>query len=164
MDIIIRKAEASDAEQVWQLMKELADFEEYADSFAITPEIVVESGFGASPLFYCMVAESPAQQCIAGIAVYYFIPYTARNRKALYLKELFVAGPFRGAQTGRKLMAALVQEARTHDCYQIKWTVAAWNKKGMEFYEKLGAEQNTQWLNYELNEERFDAVSQTPAP
>jgi len=57
-NIIIRKAIESDSEKVWVLMEQLAIFEEYSDSFAITPEIVKESGFRKNPPdFYCLVAE-----------------------------------------------------------------------------------------------------------
>lgn len=45
MNIILRKAEEKDSGKIWTLMKELAVFEKYIDSFAITPEIVKESGF-----------------------------------------------------------------------------------------------------------------------
>jgi len=76
MAIIIRKATEGDSDKVWRLMKELAIFERYIDSFAITPEIVRESGFQKkSPDFYCIVAEDKDQ--IAGMLVYYFLPYTA---------------------------------------------------------------------------------------
>ena len=57
MNITIRKAEEKDSEKVWHLMKELAVFEKYIDSFAITPEIVRNSGFKKNPPdFYCLVA------------------------------------------------------------------------------------------------------------
>lgn len=49
MNIIIRKAIESDSEGVWKLMKALAIFEKYIDTFAITPEIVRESGFKKNP-------------------------------------------------------------------------------------------------------------------
>lgn len=39
MDIIIRKATEKDSHKIWVLMKELAVFEKYIDSFAITPEV-----------------------------------------------------------------------------------------------------------------------------
>lgn len=48
-------------------------------------------------------------------------------------------------------MEALRYEAKQNNCGQIKWTVAPWNKAGMKFYERLGAKQNTEWINYELN-------------
>lgn len=150
MSITIRKAERQDCHKMWRLMKELAVFEHYIDSFAITPEVVEESGFNKNPPdFYCLVATDNEQ--IVGIAVYYFLPYTAQNRPAIYLKELYIDEHYRGQQIGEKLMLALRKEAQKHHCLQIKWTVAPWNERGKHFYEKLGAKQNNEWLNYEWN-------------
>lgn len=147
-NIIIRKAIESDSEKVWVLMEQLAIFEEYIDSFVITPEIVKESGFRKNPPdFYCLVAEDEGK--IAGMLVYYFLPYTAQNRPAIYMKELYVDENYRGQKIGEQLMNALKIEAEKNNCSQIKWTVAPWNKAGQKFYERLGAEENNDWLNYE---------------
>lgn len=150
MSIKIRKAQESDSERIWILMKELAVFEKYIDSFAITPDIVRESGFRKNPPdFYCLVADD--NETIAGILVYYFLPYTAQNRPAIYMKELFVDENYRGQKVGEQLMNALRNEATLHHCGQIKWTVAPWNEAGLRFYERLGAHENKDWLNYEWN-------------
>jgi len=150
MNITIRKAEEKDSEKLWHLMKELAVFEKYINSFAITSEIVRNSGFQKNPPdFYCIVAEDNDK--IVGMLVYYFLPYTAQNRPAIYLKELFVDANYRGQQIGEKLMNALRKEAEINNCKQIKWTVAPWNEQGKMFYEKLGANENKDWLNYEWN-------------
>jgi len=119
------------------------------DSFAITPEIVRESGFRKNPQdFYCIVAEDNDK--IVGMLVYYFLPYTAGNRPAIYMKELYVDEKYRGQKIGEQLMAALKMEAQLNNCDQIKWTVAPWNEAGIKFYERLGAKENRDWLNYEL--------------
>lgn len=150
MDIIIRKATEKDSHKIWFLMKELAVFEKYIDSFAITPEVVKNSGFRKSPPdFHCIVAEDNDK--IVGILVYYFLPYTAQNKPAIYMKELYVDENYRGRKIGERLMNALWDEALVHNCEQIKWTVAPWNKAGQKFYERLGANQNNEWLNYEWN-------------
>ena len=83
--------------------------------------------------------------------VYYFLPYTAQNRPAIYMKELYVDENYRGQKIGEQLMNALKTEAEQNNCSQIKWTVAPWNKVGVKFYERLGARENTEWLNYEWN-------------
>lgn len=150
MDIIIRKATEKDSHKIWVLMKELAVFEKYIDSFVITPEVVKNSGFRKSPPdFHCIVAEDNDK--IVGILVYYFLPYTAQNKPAIYMKELYVDENYRGRKIGERLMNALWDEALVHNCEQIKWTVAPWNKAGQKFYERLGANQNNEWLNYEWN-------------
>ena len=150
MSIIIRKAVENDSDKLWTLMKELAIFEKYIESFAITPDIVRESGFRKNPPdFYCLVAEDGDN--IAGILVYYFLPYTAQNRPAIYMKELYVDANYRGQKIGEQLMNALRIEAELHNCQTIKWTVAPWNEAGIRFYERLGAKENRDWLNFEWN-------------
>ncbi|MFL1010948.1 GNAT family N-acetyltransferase [Flavisericum labens] len=151
-EIIIRKAVEADSAKVWVLMKELAVYEKYIDSFAITPEVVKNSGFRENPPdFHCIVAEDDDE--IVGILVYYFLPYTAQSRPAIYMKELYVEENYRGRKIGEKLMFALKQEAKKNNCGQIKWTVAPWNKSGQKFYERLGAKENNDWLSYEWNTE-----------
>lgn len=148
MAISIRKAIESDSGKIWTLMKELAVFEKYIDSFAITPGIVRESGFRKNPPdFYCIVAEDGDK--IAGMLVYYFLPYTAQNRPAIYMKELYVDENYRGQKIGEQLMNALRAEAERKNCRQIKWTVAPWNEAGVKFYKRLGAKENRDWLNFE---------------
>lgn len=148
MNITIRKAEENDSDKIWHLMKALAVYEKYIDSFAITPEIVKKSGFQKNPPdFYCIIAEDTDK--IVGILVYYFLPYTAQNRPSIYMKELYIDTNYRGNKIGEKLMNALKIEAEQNNCSQIKWTVAPWNKAGQKFYERLGATENNEWLNYE---------------
>lgn len=150
MNITVRKAEEKDSQKIWVLMKELAVFEKYIDSFSITTEIVRESGFRRNPPdFYCIVAEDKDKDKIAGMLVYYLLPYTAQNSPAIYMKELYVDEDYRGQKIGEKLMNSLRDEAILYNCGQIKWTVAPWNEGGIKFYERLGAKENRDWLNYE---------------
>lgn len=147
-EIKIRKAVETDSEKLWVLMKELAVFEKYIDVFAITPDIVKECGFRKKPAdFYSFVADDNGQ--ITGMLVYYFLPYTAVNQPSIYLKELYVDPAYRGQKIGEGLMNALHAEAKLNNCAQIKWTVAPWNEGGKKFYERLGAAENKDWLNYE---------------
>jgi GNAT superfamily N-acetyltransferase len=76
----------------------------------------------------------------------------------MYIKELFVDEKFRGLKIGELLMKAVSAEAKDLNCFSIKWTVAPWNEDGMRFYERLGAKQNTEWINYELSEEDFSTL------
>lgn len=146
----IRPAVAADSEALWPLMRDLAVFEHYIDSFAITPDIVRHCGFEKNPPdFQCLVAE--ADGGLVGMLVYYLLPYTAQNRPVLYMKELYVAEEARGAGVGEALMQTLAEAARRYGCAQIKWTVAPWNTAGQRFYQRLGAVENRDWLNYEWN-------------
>jgi GNAT superfamily N-acetyltransferase len=150
MHMHIRNAREADSDELWVLMRDLAIFEKYIDSFAITPEVVRESGFRKDPPdFRCIVAEEDGK--IVGMLVYYLLPYTAQNRPAIYMKELFVSEGHRGHGVGQQLMDALRAAAKEHGCAQIKWTVAPWNRDGVRFYERLGAKENTDWLSFDWN-------------
>ncbi len=55
----IRKAVEADVCNLLPLMRELAEFEKYANDFAVTEEVLREQGFRRSPPdFYCLIAES----------------------------------------------------------------------------------------------------------
>jgi ribosomal protein S18 acetylase RimI-like enzyme len=154
MDTIIRPLEENDIHQAWQLMRDLAVFEKYIDVFAITPEIVLEKGLKKSPPdFYCLVAEQT--QTIVGVLVYYFLPYTAKNKSAIYMKELIVKEGQRGQQIGEKLMNQLKAIAKENDCSYIQWDVVPWNKDGMRFYERQGAKESKTYITYTLSSNQF---------
>ena len=150
----IRKAIEADIPQLLPLMRELAEFERYADAFAITEEILREQGFRRSPPdFYCLVAEENAT--LNGILVYYFVAFTYRAKPNLIIKELYVAGSHRSKGVGNLLMKAVAREAERADCGMIKWWVAKWNERGIEFYERLGAKIDPDWHEFQMSEEAF---------
>lgn len=88
--MLIREAKETDIPNLLVLMKELARFERYIDTFAVTEENLLEQGFRRSPPdFYCFVAEEAGE--LTGMVVYYFILFTAVAKPTLFIKELFVA-------------------------------------------------------------------------
>jgi GNAT superfamily N-acetyltransferase len=150
----IRKATEADIPQLLPLMRELAEFEKYVDAFAITEEILREQGFRRSPPdFYCLVAEENGT--LAGILVYYFVTFTYRATPNLIVKELYVAESHRSKGVGNLLMKAVAQEAERTGCGMIKWWVAKWNKRGIEFYQRLGARIDSDWHEFQMSEEAF---------
>ncbi len=154
MPTTIRALKEKDVQQAWQLMRDLAVFEKYIDVFAITPEIVLEKGLKKSPPdFYCLVADNG--ESIIGILVYYFLPYTAKNTTAIYMKELIVKEGFRGHKIGEQLMDALKTIAKENKCSNISWGVVPWNKDGMRFYERLGGAEEKNMLTYNLSADKF---------
>ena len=152
--MLIRKAVEADVSKLLVLMRELARFEEYIDAFAITAETLVEQGFRrAPPDFQCFVAEEDGE--LLGMLVYYFIPFTYRAKPNVIVKELYVSETARGRGIGRSLMRAVANEAVKGGSGAIKWYVANWNSSGIDFYERLGAKANRDWLEFEMSEELF---------
>jgi len=154
MTLKIRKAVESDIPELLPLMRELAEFEKYSSDFAITEKVLREQGFRRSPPeFHCLIAEKGSS--LIGFLVYYFVPFTYRARPNLIIKELYIADRYRSRGIGRQLMKAVAREARQADCGVIKWWVARWNKRGMEFYKRLGATMDSEWHEFQLSERVF---------
>ena len=147
----IRKAVESDIPSLLPLMRELAEFEKYSNDFAISEEVLREQGFRRSPPdFHCLIAEEGSR--LIGFLVYYLVPFTYRAKPNLIVKELYIADLHRSRGIGRQLMKAVAVEAQQADCGVIKWWVARWNERGMEFYKRLGATIDTGWREFQLSE------------
>jgi GNAT superfamily N-acetyltransferase len=150
----IRKAVESDIPRLLPLMRELAEFEKYSKDFAITEEVLREQGFRRSPAdFHCLIAEEDCT--LVGFLVYYLVPFTYRAKPNLIIKELYIADRHRSRGTGRQLMKAVAREAQQAGCGMIKWWVAKWNERGMEFYKRLGAIIDSEWHEFQLPERAF---------
>jgi GNAT superfamily N-acetyltransferase len=147
----IRKAVEADISNLLPLMRELAEFEKYAEDFAVTEAVLRKQGFRHSPPdFHCLVAEEGSE--LVGFVVYYFVPFTYRAKPNLIIKELYVAGQRRSRGIGRLLMEAVAKEAARTGCGMIKWWVAKWNKRGIEFYKRFGAKIDSDWHEFQLSE------------
>ena len=135
-------------------MRELAIFEKYDTTFAVTGEILREQGFYRSPPdFRCLVAEEDGQ--LIGMLVYYFVPFTYRVKPDLIIKELYVAESYRSQGVGELLMKAVAAEAVRGTCGKIKWWVAKWNTRSIQFYERLGGKIDDDWHEFQMSEETF---------
>jgi GNAT superfamily N-acetyltransferase len=139
-------------------MRELAHFEKYADDFAINEELLREQGFRRSPPdFHCLVAQENGM--LIGCLVYYFVPFTYRAKPTLIIKELYVADPHRSKGVGRLLMKAVACEAEKADCGLMKWYVAKWNKRSIQFYERLGGRIDPDWYEFQMSQDTFRALA-----
>ena len=150
----IRKAVESDISNLLPLMRELAEFENYGTDFAVTEDLLREQGFRRSPPdFYCLIAEERGE--LVGFLVYYFVPFTYRAKPNLIIKELYIADGYRSRGVGKLLMKAVAKEAEQGGCGMIKWYVAKWNDRGIQFYERLGATIDPNWHEFQMSEKVF---------
>jgi GNAT superfamily N-acetyltransferase len=160
--MVVRKAVEWDVPKLLPLMRELAEFERYGKDFLITEEILREQGFRRLPPdFYCLVAEESGQ--LVGFLVYYFVPFTYRAMPNVIIKELYVAKGHRSKRVGERLMRAIAKEAVRTNCGMIKWWVAKWNKRGIRFYERLGAKIDIDWLEFQMPEPTFRSLAASSA-
>jgi ribosomal protein S18 acetylase RimI-like enzyme len=162
--IHIRRAVEGDISSLLDLMRGLAQFEAYAADFAVDESTLRAQGFTRQPPdFYALVAEAPSVlPGLAGMLVYYIIPFTFRARPTLYIKELYVADAVRRLGVGEALMRAAAAAALEHDCATIEWQVAEWNTSAQKFYERLGAQAAREWVKFALSESALRALAAEP--
>jgi GNAT superfamily N-acetyltransferase len=159
----IRLAVEADIPALLPLMRGLAEFEHYADSFAVTESVLRERGFRHSPPdFHALVADGV--DGLAGMLVFYIVPFTAEAVPSLFIKELFVAAPSRGQGIGEALMRAASREAVARGCGRVRWQVADWNDGGKRFYERLGSRADPVWVNYALSADDVRALADDGVP
>jgi ribosomal protein S18 acetylase RimI-like enzyme len=162
--IHVRRAVEGDVSSLLDLMRGLAQFEAYATDFAVDESTLRTQGFTRQPPdFYALVAEAPGVlPGLAGMLVYYLIPFTFRARPTLYIKELYVADDARGLGVGEALMRSAAAAALEHDCATIEWLVAEWNTSAQKFYERLGAQPAREWVKFALSESALRALAGKP--
>ena len=133
MKLKIRKGSVPDFPQIFQLINAFALQQGTPGKVTITLEEMI----GARALFNCLVAEAETGE-VVGFASFYFAYYSWTG-KALYLDDLYVKDGYRDNGIGSALLAKVLQLARSENCKKLRWQVAKWNTRAIEFYKRMGA-------------------------
>ena len=160
MSIIIRRAQKEDCPRLLELVKELAEYEKAPDEVTVTLEHFIESGFGAHPVWWAFVAESPAlgpspggrktPSRIVGFALYY-IRFSTWKGQRMYLEDIIVTKDQRGKGVGKMLFDRLIEEAKEKKFKGMVWQVLEWNEPALNFYKKYNAFLDPEWINGSIN-------------
>ena len=142
--MIIRPGKKSDIPQVFELIKELAEYEKALDKVSNTVEKLEEDGFGPNPVYDLFVAE--IENSIVGIALTYYRFSTWRG-KVMYLEDLIVKEHMRRKGIGKKLFDMVLDHAKVTRCVGLSLQVLDWNDLGINFYKKYNMEFDDEWIN-----------------
>jgi GNAT superfamily N-acetyltransferase len=144
----LRTAQKEDIEQILELVKELAIYENAPDEVSNTPERMLREGFGENPAFGCILAEKAG--VIIGMSLYYYRYSTWKGRR-LYLEDIIVTETERGGGAGKLLFDTTIEKAKEEDCTGMMWQVLDWNEPAINFYRKYNARFDAEWLNCHLD-------------
>lgn len=169
MDAVIRRAEPRDVPAMLELVRELALFEKEPEAVTVTEDEMVDAGFGEKPVWWGWVAEKRsddqmtrrsenAPPGLVGIAVCYERYSTWRGRVG-YLEDIVVTDSARGQGVGEKLFKACAAEAVKRGYHHLAWQVLDWNEGAIRFYERLGAELSSEWLNGRLYQDQLKQLT-----
>jgi GNAT superfamily N-acetyltransferase len=143
-DFSIRFAKPDDAETLFGLIRQLAEYERLAREVVSSPENLRIALARPGSTVEALLAES--QEKAVGFALFFENYSSFVGRPGLYLEDLFVLPEMRRLGIGTAFFERLFQIARDREYGRIEWAVLEWNKPAIEFYtKKLGARLLTDW-------------------
>ncbi len=154
----IRKANYRDISEILKLIKELAEYENLLHEVEINEELLKETLFGKKS--YAEVILAFENKKVLGFALYFFSYSTFLGRPGIHLEDFFVRKKERGRGIGKALLSNLAKKVKESDGGRLDWSVLNWNKKAIDFYEKLGAYHLKEWKMYRLNGEKLNNLAE----
>nr|XP_060638863.1 thialysine N-epsilon-acetyltransferase-like [Anolis sagrei ordinatus] len=162
MGCVIREATVEDCEQIMSLIQEIAAYHHLEHDVTINSEVLKADGFGANSFFKCLLAEQPAENGSKpvrpiGYALYYF-GYSVNHGRMLYLENLYVVPELRSKGIGMKLMKKVAEVALAAGCKEIKFVTVEWNQGAKDFYDRMGAHDTTESMQWHCMELGWDSL------
>lgn len=145
----LRPAAAPDVEQILELIRGLAEYEQLSEQCVVSADQLREHLFGERPVAEAWVAEAREQQLV-GFALFFTSFSTFLGKPGLFLEDLYVVPRARGQGVGHALMLKLARIAVERDYGRFEWNVLDWNARAIRFYEQLGASLMPQWRGCRL--------------
>jgi GNAT superfamily N-acetyltransferase len=155
----IREAVVADVPTIMGLIRDLATYERAPNDVVATEDGLREVLFGGEPSARVLLAFVSNEA--VGFAVYFFNFSTWLGRPGLYLEDLFVKPEIRGRGYGRALLVRLAKIAREHGCGRMEWAVLDWNEPAIQFYKKLGAKPQDDWVVYRLTRDGISRLAES---
>lgn len=147
MNIVIRKANVEDSEQIKELMLQyIVDF--YQQPEPENLDVFLAHLFQHPASGLQLVAEEEGK--LIGFATLYFTFSTLKAKRTAILNDLFVKHEARGKKVGEKLFQACLNYIRENDFASMTWETAKDNKIAQALYEKMGAHPS-KWLVYDIS-------------
>ncbi len=154
-EIRIRKGKKGDSEQFIRLLFELAKFERLDPPSPAGRKRLLEDLFKRRRINLFVAADGKR---LVGYALYYYTYSSFLARPTLYLEDLYVLDEVRGGGAGFALFRRCVEEAMKEGCGRMEWSVLTWNRKALDFYERLGARRMSDWYVYRLDQAALRSV------
>jgi GNAT superfamily N-acetyltransferase len=146
----VREATRADADLLFELIKELAEYERLSDQVRGDARLLEESIFDrrAAEALVIEVDGEPA-----GYAIFFTTFSTFECRPGIWLEDLYVRPALRRRGIGRAVLAQIAEIALERDCARLEWVALDWNEPALTFYDSLGAARIEEWQALRLEGE-----------
>lgn len=138
----IRPARRDDAAVLFDLIRELAEYERLADRVTGSPDRLARALFdeGAAEAILAEVGGMAA-----GYAIFFSTFSTFECRAGIWVEDIFVKPEQRGRGIGRALLGHIAGLALERDCARVEWSALDWNSPALRFYDSIGASLLEEW-------------------
>jgi len=151
--MILEKVDEKNFDEFFGLIIKLAEFEKLTPPDEAAKKRMKRHATQDNPYYeayICRVDNKPIGY------LFFFMSYSSfLGRPTLYLEDIFVLKEFRGKGYGKKMFNFLIKQAQDRDCGRMEWCALKWNKKAIEFYEKMGAKPLDEWTYFRLTQDKF---------
>ncbi|KYC43172.1 GNAT family acetyltransferase [Scytonema hofmannii PCC 7110] len=141
--LILRFAEPTDCDGLFELVKALAEYEKLSHAVTGNASSLKEHLFGVPKYVEAIVAEYAGQT--VGFALFFYNYSTFLTKPGIYLEDLFVLPEYRGQGIGKSLLTKVAQIAVERGCGRLEWSVLDWNEPAIAFYRRMGASILDDW-------------------
>ena len=158
-DVTVRPATSADGDALVTLISGLLTYESLptpTDDAAAR----IKADLWEGKRFTAWIAEVGGDT--AGYALVFEAYSTLAGLPRLYLEDIFVLPEFRSRKVGLALMRTVVAEADRRGIEVVEWEALDWNRLAIDFYERLGAEQQKEWLNYRMDHAAMRRMLELP--
>jgi len=155
--LTIRPATVNDAPVLTALIRQMAEYDRLGNEVNVLEEDVVRDGFGETPRFRALLAESGGK--VAGYALFFPFYSSFQGRPALFLDDLYVREPFRKLGVGAALIAHVCQIALREEYFAVRCEMLDWNQPAIDFYGKLDAVFMSEWKSALLIGDALQALA-----
>ena len=153
----IRPAAPGDAAVIFDLIKQLAEYEKLSHMVVGNETMLHDALFGKHPAGEVVLGMENGEP--VGFALYYTTFSTFLCRAGIHLEDLFVLPAKRGQGYGKALLKHLAHIAVQRNCGRLEWNVLDWNTPSLEFYDSIGGVHMKDWWLYRMTHDRFSAFA-----
>ncbi len=159
----VRPATPDDAATILRFIRDLATYEREPDAVEATVASLRDQLSSEHPPFECLVASQAdgPDGPVLDVAMALFFPTfsTWTGRPGIHLEDLWVDPAARGTGAGLALVQALARLVRERGGARLDWAVLDWNQPAIDFYDRLGARAQDDWIPYRLAGSDLDAIA-----
>jgi GNAT superfamily N-acetyltransferase len=154
----VRPVREDDVDELYAMVRELADFERSLHEVRSTAQDFRQALFGPEPALFGHVVEHDG--ALGGFAVWFVNFSTWSGKHGIYLEDLYVRPHLRGRGYGKELLRTLARVCTERGYARLEWWVLDWNTPAVEFYRSIDALSMSQWTVNRLTDDALRRMAE----